>query len=137
MSFGREHKYNEMYGGDVISKCKAVKCPEYDDTIDHIGCKDLCCVYNGRYRSKCREICKLCNRPCCKPENNKLECKCKSKPNCKSKVFYPCGNPCHQKDYGKSCNCKSYKCKPCCEPYVKPCCKPCKCCDSWKEYIKH
>lgn len=90
MSYGREHLYNELFGGDVITPepCPPVKIFNYKK--DHVNCKDICCATNHKPKNN-----KTCLRSCCNTQPQKTKC---------SSSFCPLCNVC-KKCY---CYCECY-----------------------------
>jgi hypothetical protein len=69
MSYGREHLYNELYGGDVIAHETCDPYKTYDYKVDHINCKDICCITNLRPDNN-----KTCLRSCCNKTSQRTQC---------------------------------------------------------------
>ena len=116
MSYGREHRYNLMFGGDIITpEPYNVKCrDEYDKLCkvnDHINCNKPCCVKQLHVVT--------CHRPCCRPCNqsvfndNNQDC-------CKEKTKGPMRETCAK--YESKCNCNYYD-KSRCRAIFKPVCR--------------
>jgi hypothetical protein len=90
MSYGREHRYNEAYGGDVIIPEPCDPCKSYSYNYDHVNCKDICCTTKDRPHNN-----KACKRSCCTVKKQKVRC---------SSAYCPICDVC-QKCY---CYCKCY-----------------------------
>jgi hypothetical protein len=119
MSYGREHRYNEMYGGDVIEPEPCPKECEIDISVDHINCKKPCCRSPNK-KAKCKP---KCRRSCCNPclQGDRPNCKPSCKKPCCKKIIIPCPKPKCPKTCCKPC---CHPCEPCCRQYCRPCSDP-------------
>lgn len=117
MSYGREHLYNELFGGDVIvpDPCPPVKIFNYKK--DHVNCKDICCVTNLKPKNN-----KTCLRSCCNKRSQKTKCSSAFCPICNicKKCYCYCECFCYHACHIQCC--QDDKCDPCnsCEPCEIP-----------------
>ena len=90
MSFGREHLYNELFGGDVITPEPCEPCKTYNYKTDHVNCKEDCCTTRHRPANN-----RKCLRSCCNTIKQRTRC---------SSAYCPICDVCH-KCY---CYCECY-----------------------------